>query len=207
MRRRWALLLALPLVLSGCAEKGSPLDDPDVAASAPVPGVTLPPGTLSVLVPTPSEVPAGMVPVVQGSGPRALDVVAGYSGTGDDQLRAAAALRAHGFQDAYAAQYASQTTGQVLSVVVVRFATAAGAAADFEDDQRGTDATVVSAEPFGDKSSVTKQTISGNVASELVLARFLRGTDTWVLAYQAAPTADTTVAVALAKTILARTAT
>jgi hypothetical protein len=53
---------------------------------------------------------------------------------------------------------------------------------------------------------VTKQTIGGSVTSELVLVRFLRGTDTWVIAYQAAPTADPTVPVELAKRLLARTA-
>ena len=44
------------------------------------------------------------------------------------------------------------------------------------------------------------------MASELVIVRFVRGTDTWVLAYQSAPTADPAVAVELAKRLLARTA-
>jgi len=210
MRRRWAAVLALPLLLTACSDK-TPSSDPQAAASAPVPGVTLPPGTLSQLVPAPDEVPAGMVPVLLGSGPRTLDQVAEYSGTGDAKTRAAAALRTHGFQEAYVAQYANQTTGQVLSVEVSRFATAQGATLDFSDDQKGTAGTPVSAESLGDASSVTKQVIKGSgqgaVQSQLVLVRFLRGTDTWVLAYQAAPTAEATVAVELAKRLLARTAT
>ena len=37
-----------------------------------------------------------------------------------------------------------------------------------------------------------------------VLVRFRRGTDTWVLAYQAAPTADPQVGIEVAKRLLAR---
>jgi hypothetical protein len=203
MRASLAALLAAPLLLCSCSNDSSPLDDPDVAASAPVPGVTLPAGALSELVPTPSEVPAGMVPVVQGSGPRDADAVAGYSGKDAVKDRALASLRAHGFQTAYVAQYANQTTGQVLSVVVARFATVAGASADFGEDQRHTSGTPVPAETLGDASSVTKQTSTGT-PGELVIVRFRRGTDTWILAYQAAPTADPAVAVQLAKTLLTR---
>jgi hypothetical protein len=203
-RRPWAALLLLPLLLSGCAHKAA-TEDPDVSASAPIPGVTLPPGELSALVPTPTEVPAGMVPVVLGSGARDLDAVASYSGTGAVKDRAAAALREHGFQQAYVAQYANQTTGQGLTVVVSRFATAAGATADFSDDERGTSGQNIPTEQLGQASSVTKQVIAGSVQSELVLVRFLRGTDTWVIAYQAAPTADPALPVQLAKGLLART--
>jgi hypothetical protein len=204
-RRAWAGLLLLPLLLAGCAGSKGATEDPDVSASAPIPGVTLPPGELTDLVPSPTEVPAGMVPVILGSGPRDLDAVAAYSGTGAVKERAAAALRAHGFQQAYVVQYANQTTGQGLTVVVSRFATGPGATADFSDDERGTSGQSIPSEKLGEVSSVTKQVIPGSVQSELVLVRFLRGTDTWVIAYQAAPTADPAVAVQLAKGLLART--
>ena len=205
-RRSLAALAVLPCLLVGCSHSGSPdLSDPTVQASAPVPGITLPPGTLSNLVPTPEEVPAGMVPVLQGSGPRTLEVVASYSGTGAAAARAAESLRAHGFQDAYVAQYANQATGQVVSVVVSQFATKDGATSDFSDDERGTSGTIVSAETVGDASTVTTQAVPGKVASELTLLRFIKGTDTWVIAYQAAPKADPAVPIGLAKTILART--
>jgi hypothetical protein len=198
-------LLAAPLLLVGCSDDSSPYDDPDVAASAPLPGVTLPPGTLLNLVPTPTEVPAGMVPVVLGSGTRTLDEVAGYTGSGTVKTQAAASLRAHGFQDAYVAQYANQATGQVLSVVVSQFATPAGAAADFSEDQKGTSGTPVPSEQLGDSSSVTRQAVSGSTPGELVLVRMVRGVHTWVIAYQASPTASAEVPTALAKALLSRT--
>jgi hypothetical protein len=198
-------LLAAPLLLTSCSDDPPPYDDPDVAASAPLPDVTLPPGALRNLAPDPDEVPAGMVPVVLGSGTRTLEEVAGYSGTGAVKTQAATSLRAHGFQDAYVAQYANQATGQVLSVVVTQFATPAGASADFNDDQKSTSGTPVPAEQLGESSSVTKQTVSGSAPGELVLVRMVRGAHTWVIAYQASPVADAQVAVALAKTLLART--
>ena len=206
-RLRQALLglLAAPLLLVGCSDDSSPYDDPDVAASAPLPDVTLPPGTLLDLVPTPTEVPAGMVPVVLGSGTRTLDEIAAYSGSGTVKTQAATSLRAHGFQDAYVAQYANQATGQVLSVVVSQFATAAGATADFSEDQKGTSGTPVPSEQLGDSSSVTKQTVAGSTAGELVLLRMVRGTHTWVIAYQASPTASPDVPIGLAKVLLSRT--
>jgi hypothetical protein len=203
--RLLAALLVAPALLVGCSGEDGP--DPSAAASAPVPGVTLPPGQLVQLVPTPAEVPAGMVPVVKGSGERDLQTVAGYSGTGAAATAAAAALTKHGFTSAYVAQYASQATGQVLSVVVSRFATAAGATADYEDDTRSAKGTPLTIETLGEASAATKQTISGSVSSELVLLRFRRGDTTWAVAYQAAPTADPAVPVNVAKAVLARTAT
>lgn len=203
--RLLAALLVAPALLVGCSGEDGP--DPSADASAPVPGVTLPPGQLVALVPTPAEVPAGMVPVLKGSGERDLQTVASYSGTGPAATAAATALTKHGFTAAYVAQFANQDTGQVLSVVVSRFATAAGATADFEDDTRSAKGTPVTTETVGEASSVTKQTITGSVASELVLLRFRRGDTTWAVAYQAAPTADPAVPVAIARAVLARTTT
>lgn len=201
-----ALALLPALLLAGCSHDSNPYKDPDVAASAPVPGVSLPPGALRDLVPTPAEVPAGMVPVVLGSGSRTLDQVAGYSGTGNVATQAQKSLREHGFQQAYVGQFANQGTGQVLSVVVSQFATAAGATADFSDDEKATSGTPVEAEQLGDASSVTKTTMGGSTSAELVLVRFVRGTTTWTMAYQARPTADPQVPIQIAKAVLARTA-
>jgi hypothetical protein len=205
IRRPLAAIALLPVLLASC-HSGSTTMSPQAAASAPVPGVTLPPGNLVDLVPAPDEVPAGMVPVVLGSGPRTLDVVASYSGTGAAATRAAAALRQHGFVEAYVGQYANQATGQVLSVVVSRFGTPTGARADFQDDEQGGHGVAVSTAPIGEASSVTTQDIPGKVTSQLVLVRFLRGTDTWVLAYEAAPKADPQLAAELARRLLKRTA-
>lgn len=202
LRRPLVALALVPLLLAACSDD-TPKTDPSAAASAPVPGVTLPPGPMVDLVPAPDEVPAGMVPIIKGSGPRGLAVVASYSGAAT-RAQAESSLRSHGFQAAYVAQYANQATGQVLSVLVSSFATAQGATSDFSDDQRGTTGTPVQAEQLGDASSVTKQTIAGSVSSELLLVRFLKGTRTWTLAYQAAPTADPQVGIALATKLLER---
>jgi hypothetical protein len=206
--RRLAVLLVATLLLAGCSgsESAAP-SSTDAAASAPVPGVTLPSDPLADLVPRPAEVPAGMVPVVTGSGPRDLAVVAGYSGSGAAATAAAAKLRAHGFVKAYVGQYANPSTGQVLSVVASTFATPAGATADFGDDQRSVQGRAVTVEKLGEASSARVQAIPGKMASELLLLRFKRGTTTWSLAYQAAPKADPAVAVGLARALLARTAT
>lgn len=206
--RGLAALLAAPLVLAGCSGgSAAPVVDPQAAASAPVPGVTLPADTLLDLVPRPSEVPAGMVPVIAGSGPRDLATVAGYSGAGATQKAAEGKLTAHGFTRAYVAQYANPATGQVLSILVSMFATTAGATADFADDQAAPQGKKVVAPVLGEASSVTTQDLQGSVVRQLVLVRFRRGTATWSLAYQAAPTADPQLAIALASTLLKRTTT
>lgn len=208
MTRRLVALAAAPLLLVGCSggsqSPHSSSTDADVAASAPVPGVTLPPDALVDLVLHPDEVPAGMVPLIKGSGPRTLGVVAGYSGNG---TAAAAKLSAHGFRGAYVAQYANQRTGQVLSILASQFGAVAGATADFADDLRSPQGKAVATPTLGEQSSVTIQSIPGSVASQLVLVRFRRGTTTWSLAYKAGPTADPRVAIDLATKLLARTAT
>lgn len=202
-----AALVLLPLLLAGCSGGSAPstASSASSAAASPVPGVTLPPDPLVDLVPRPDEVPAGMVPVLAGSGPRDLTTVAGYSGTGATATAAAASLTRHGFGHAYVAQYADPATGQVLSVLVSRFATAAGATADFASDESGSQGRPVPGAPtLGEASSVTVQDLPGT-ASQLVLVRFRRATSTWSLAYKAGPTADPQVAVALARALLART--
>jgi hypothetical protein len=204
--RGLAVLLAVPLLLAGCSGGATPQADPQTAASAPVPGVTLPPDPLVDLVPTPAEVPAGMVPVITGSGPRDLATVAGYSGAGATATAAAAKLTSHGFVSAYVAQYDNPATKQVLSVVVSAFGDAVGATADYTDDVTGAQGTKVESETLGDASSVTIQSVTETAASQLVLVRFRRDTHVWLLAYKA-PTADATVAIGLAKALLARTAT
>jgi hypothetical protein len=207
MPRRLLALLVLPALAFGCSEDPSPQATPsaDPSASQPLPGVTLPPGPLVDLVLTPEEVPAGMVPVLKGSGPRTIDVVAGYSGTGAAQASAQARLRAHGFTGAYVAQYANLTTGQVVSVLASQFATAAGTTSDFADDLKAAQGAKVEAPTLGEQSSVTRQTLKEKTPAELVLVRFRRGTTTWSLAYKAAPPASAQVAIELAQKLLART--
>lgn len=207
MKRGLAAFVVAPVLLVACSSGSStPAVDPKAAASAPVPGVTLPPDTLLDLVPRPDEVPAGMVPVIAGSGPRDLRTVAGYSGTGAGAAATAAAakLTAHGFRKAYVAQYANPSIRQVMSIVASTFATAAGATADFADDEAGAQGKRVAAPTLGEASSVVLQDLPGSVVSQLVLVRFRSGTTTWSLAYKAGPTADPKVAIDLAAALLRR---
>jgi len=205
-----AALATLPLLVAACSS-GSSSSAPSSTPppfTAPAPGVTLPPDALSKLVPLPDEVPAGMVLVVKGSGPRDLQTVAGYSGSGASAAQAIAAaaakLRAHGFQKAYVAQYVNTATGAVLSVVASRYASAAGATADYTDDTKDTAGAVTKIAPVGEASSATITTVQGSVKAQLLLLRFRKGTVTWSLAYQASPTADPEVAVGLAQKLVAR---
>jgi hypothetical protein len=208
IRRTFALAL-LPALLVACSD-GSPSSSAATqppAYTAPAPGVTLPPDALSRLVPAPTEAPSGMVLVVKGSGPRDLATVAGYSSTGTGAqataavAAASAKLRAHGFRGAYVAQYVDQSTGAVLSVVASSFATAAGAAADFADDEKARSGTPTTVARVGEASSATVQPVQ---RGQLLLLRFRQGTTTWSLAYQAAPTPDRAAAERLAKLLVAR---
>ena len=168
--------------------------------------MTLPADELTPLVPTPAEVPAGMVPLLSGSGARTLEVVASYSGAGAAATAAAAKLTAHGFQKAYVAQYANQSTAQAVTVLVSQFKDAAGAKADLGDDLMGFAGKVVVTPTLGEQSQVTVQETPGAGATQLVLVRFRRGANTWLLSYSAVPTADPKIAIDLATTLLKRTA-
>lgn len=147
-----------------------------------------------------------MVPLLTGSGPRTLDVVASYSGAGEAAKAAAARLTKHGFQKAYVAQYANQSTAQGITVLVSEFTDAAGAKADLTDDLAGFAGKVVATPTLGEQSQVTTQETPGAGASQLVLVRFRRGVNTWLLSYSATPTAEPKVAIDLATALLTRTA-
>lgn len=201
---RWAALVLLPALLTGCSDSTSPSADPGVAASAPLPGVTLPPDSLRTLVPAPDEVPAGMTPLLTGSGPRDLAVVASYSGTGPEAEAARTKLTAHGFSKAYVAQYANQMTAQSITVLVSEFRDARGAAADLTDDIEAFNGKVVPTETLGEQSQVSIQETPGAGASQLVLVRFRKGVHTWLVSYSATPTADPKVATDLAELLLSR---
>ena len=199
-----AATFAVACLLTGCSD-----DDPDAtpqqasesALNAPVPGVTLPADPLRSLVPAPDEVPAGLVPLVAGSGPRDAAAIAEFSA---DPAAARAALAEHGFTGAYVAQYAHPADGRVLSVVVARFRDAAGAEADLSGDLAGSSGEVVQVETVGDQSQVRRQPMPGEGEGELVTLRFRAGATTWLLAYSARPTADPQVAVELGRLLAGR---
>jgi hypothetical protein len=196
-------LVLLALLLGACSnDEAAPAPSGPPAVSAPAPGVTLPPDALAALVPAPSEVPAGMVLVTKGSGPRTLEVVAGYSGTGATATAAAAKLTMHGFASAYVAQYVNPGNGQVISVVATRFATPRGAADDFLDDTKVPVGVKLSVPAFGSASYASVQDVAGG--KQLVLVRFRNGAITWSLAYQATKPVTTSVAVDLARLLATR---
>lgn len=196
-------LLAVPAV-GGCSD-GAPAARPQTPSSAaltaPVPGLELPVDPLRPLVPAPEEVPAGMLPLPSGSGSRDAAAIAEFSA---DPAAARAALAAHGFQRAYVAQYAHPSDGRVLSVVVSRFADAAGAQADLEGDLAASSGELVAVQPVGEQSQLRRQPLPGRAGGELVTLRFRQGATTWLLAYGAQPTADPQVAVDLARPLLER---
>lgn len=196
--------LALAGVLTGCSDaepSAAPESPSQSVLDAPVPGVTLPPDPLLPLVPDPDEVPPGMVPLLAGSGSRDAAAIAEFSA---DPAAARKALTEHGFRSAYVAQYAHPTDGRVLSVVVARFADAAGAQADLTGDLSGSSGDVVDVPTVGEQSQVRRQPLPGAKDGELVTVRFRQGATTWLLAYGARPEADPAVAVDLARALADR---
>lgn len=198
------VLLCLPLLLAaGCSgdDAAPPVATPTaVVESAPLPGVALPAGPLVELVPTPQEVPAGMVPLLTATGPRDVKAIAAFSA---DPAAAEKVLLANGFGQAYAVQYANPDKGNALSVVVTRFATAAGATADLAGDLAAPGGTLVASAPtVGDLSQVRTQTTGGR---ELVTVRFRKGATTWLLAYGERTGTKVEVATDLAKRLTDRT--
>ena len=203
MRSRLALaclLLAVPV--AGCSDGD---DGPPSAAavSAPVPGVTLPPDALRDLVPTPAEVPAGMTPLLTATGPRDAAAIAAFSA---DPAAAGRALKANGFSRAYVAQYASQASGEVLSVVAVRFTTVKGATADLTADIKASSGTRVALAAVGDQSAATTQPLPKD-GGQLLTLRFRSGPTTWLVAYGKKPSPDPAVALALARKLVSRATT
>ncbi len=203
--RPWLIAVLLSGAVAGCTE-GSPTvpaTPADLAASAaaaaPVPGLSLPADPLTPLVPAPDEVPAGMVPLLTGSGGRDAAAIAGYS---SDATAARAALAEHGFSNAYVAQYADPASPRVLSVVVVRFATPEGATADLDGDVAGGSGELVQAPTIGSASQLRRQPLPGG--GELLTLRFRKDATTWLLAYGDRPTADVEVAVRLGRLLAGR---
>ncbi len=192
-------LLVAGSLLAGCSsqEPSGPGDAPVGA----VPELSLPADALTPLVPAPGEVPAGMVTLLSGTGPRDAAAVAAYSA---DPAAAATALEAHRFQSAYVAQYADPNGPQVLSVVVARFADVAGATADLQGDLVASSGDALELDAVGETSQARKQPLPGATAGELVTLRFRQGRTTWLLAYGNQPQADPQVALGLGRLLVGR---
>lgn len=205
MPARACLVLVLGAALAGCSGgDADPGPRPTAPAATSTPtvsaAVTLPPDPLRAFVPDADDVPPGLLPVVSGSGPRDLAQVAAFSG---DPGAAATALRAHGFEDAYVAQYAEpRADGRVLSVVVAQFATLKGAA----DDLAGDVAASSAGEPadVGQGGRLAVQPLPG-ARGQLTTLRFRVGVRTFLLAY-GAPDADRETVLALGRAVAGRAA-
>lgn len=196
------MLLALVV---GCGGSSTPAAETkrsgsSAASSTAVPDIALPADPLRDLVPRTADLPPGMVAILAGSGPRDAQAIAGYSA---DPKSAGTLLAKHGFRSAYVAQYADPATGRVLSVVVSRFSTAAGASADLDTDLQASTGERIKADVIGAKSDVRRQPLPGG-KGQLVTVRFRKGATTWLVAYGAGPTADPKVAIDLATTLASR---
>lgn len=169
-----------------------------------LPEISLPADALTNLVPAPAEVPAGMVPLLTSTGKRDLAAVAAYSA---DPAAAAKALSEHRFQNAYVAQYADPNGPKVLSVVVSRFADAAGADADLTGDLAASSGELLDLAHLGEASQSRRQALPDGSGGELLTLRFRQGRTTWLLAYGDRPRAEPQVALALGRLLVDRART
>ena len=200
------LALLVCLLLPACSGSDEePAARPTVSAEPPssaAPEILLPAGPLRELVPASGDLPAGMVPILAGTGPRDVKAVAGYSA---DPSKAEKLLAEHGFRNAYVAQYADPATGRVLSVVASRFSTAAGATADLAGDLTASGGSPVPSPTVGEQSQVLVQPLpQAATPGELVTVRFRKGATTWLVAYGASPKAEVDVALGIARTLASR---
>lgn len=202
-------MLLLALAGAGCTEQrpalepapGSSSATTSASASPSSAAVALPEGPLRDLVPAPDEVPAGLEPVLDGSGPRGAADVAAFSA---DPAAASAGLARNGFQSAYVAQYASRTDLRSLTVVAVRFAAPDGARADLDGDVAATGGTPVDAPTVGDASDVRRIELPEGDAAELLTVRFRAGSTTWLVAWRATRPADAEVPLGIARELAGR---
>jgi hypothetical protein len=199
------LVLVCGAAAAGCGGSSDVAAGPSASAStepsgSAVPDIVLPADPLRDLVPRTGDLPAGLVAILAGSGPRDAKAVAAYS---SNPTQAGSLLASHGFRSAYVAQYADPASGRVLSVVVSRFSTSAGAAADLDSDLAASSGEQVTAAAVGEKSQVRRQPLPGG-SGQLVTVRFRKGATTWLVAYGAKPTADPAVGVAIATTLAGR---
>lgn len=199
---RLATAVLAGLLLAGCSHSGTPHASPTPSYSPP----TLPPGDLMKRVLQPAEVSRNLVPIAAQTGARDVVSIAAFSA---DPKAAQALLQQHGFQSAYVVQYADPASSAVVTNVVTKFATVAGATADLTGDIAASDKTGT---PFavtglGDQAAgVTGKLDAKAEAGTLVTLRWRVGDTTWLLAVGAPKPVDATGVRALADRIVARLA-
>jgi hypothetical protein len=204
----WALAgCLLPAACSGAAAPRAAMSSAAGAAIGPpgaVVAATLPPSPLARLVPAPGEL-AGLQLVADATGPRDAGAL---TAAATDPAAARAALTQRGFETGYAVEYTDSLQTRVLSVVVTRFSSPDGAAADLAADlaaPQDPGATVVSLPQVGDRSQVVDQPLPGGPAgAHLVTLRARSGRDTFLVAASSVTTVDAASVRTLAAGLVAR---
>jgi hypothetical protein len=204
-RASWlpAALLATTLALTGCATGAA---KPHASATASVALPTLPPGDLRDRVLQPDEVSRSLVPIAMQTGARDIVSIADFSA---DPTTARKSLQQHGFQSAYVVQYADPSTSAVVTNVVTKFATVAGATADLTGDLA---AAARTGKPYdvrglGDQAGGVSGKFQKDTADgSLVTLRWRSGDTTWLLAVGARNPVDAEGVRRLADTLVARLA-
>lgn len=195
---RWVAVLALA-VLAGCSSGGKPNATPTV----PLP--TLPPGELRERVLQPDEVTRALVPIAAQTGARDIKAIAAFSA---DPPSAEKSLQDHGFQTAYVVQYGDPATSGVVTNVVTKFATVAGATADLAGDLRsagGKNGTTFAVTGLGDEAGGLTGKLNATAADgTLVTLRWRQGDTTWLLAVGGPKPVDAASVRALADRLMTR---
>ena len=198
-----AALAAVSLLLAGCSgDDGTPR----ASASPSVPLPTLPPGELSDRVLQPGEVSRSLVPIVAQTGARDIRSIAAFSA---DPKAAEKSLQEHGFQSAYVVQYADPGTSAVVTNVVTKFASAAGAIADLTADLASSrkTGTAFDVTGLGDQAGGVRGTFEkGAAPGTLVTLRWRVGDTTWLLAVGAKQPVDEAGVRGLADRLMTRLA-
>jgi hypothetical protein len=198
-----AVAAVAALALSGCTS-GDP--KPRASATPSVPLPTLPPGELNDRVLAPGDVARGMVPIAAQTGARDVTSIAAFS---SDPKSARKSLESHGFQAAYVVQYADPATSAVITNVVTKFATAAGATADLTGDLAASrkTGTAYDVTGLGDQAGGVRGRFEPAAAvGTLVTLRWRVGDTTWLLAVGAKQPVDEAGVRGLADRLMARLA-
>jgi hypothetical protein len=189
-------------LLAGCSDDGA--KPPVAASSAPLP--TLPAGELSARVLQPEEVSRSLTPIAAQTGTRDVASIAAFS---SNPTAARKSLEKHGFQAAYVVQYADPATSAVITNVVTKFATAAGATTDLTGDLASAARTgaAFAVTGLGDQAGGVRGRLQDSAAEgTLVTVRWRVGDTTWLLAVGAPKPVDADGVRGLADRLMARLA-
>jgi hypothetical protein len=175
--------VALVAVCGACTSaRKAPIEQLPAASStaADISAIpSLPPGALVELVPSAAELPPGFAPVEGGAG--VLDAAAAAA-LSDDPDAAALELQRNGFRDGYTEQFENSSTGAFVSVVVLRYAAADGAHADFARAVReSAGAERLALAPLGDEFLALREKVPEGDVQQLVSVRVRVGDIIWLV--------------------------